>query len=31
MQVRNIKHTLRVVRRRVRKWGAPVKFRQFRI
>lgn len=30
MQVRNIKHTLRVIRRRVRKVGTP-KFRQFRI
>jgi hypothetical protein len=30
MKVRNIKHTLRVIRRRVRKTGTP-KFRQFRI
>jgi hypothetical protein len=30
MKVRNIKHTLRVIRRRVRKTGTP-KFRQVRI
>lgn len=30
MKVRNTKHTLRVIRRRVRKVGTPM-FRQFRI
>lgn len=30
MKLRNAKHTLRVIRRRVRKVGTP-KFRQFRV
>lgn len=30
MKLRNTKHTLRVIRRRVRKVGTP-QFRQFRI